>query len=145
MSLIFIILAVYLMFGTALGRHNYAKAVAHNAQVDVSSMLAEKIKEQKSITHGTDCWRGSKHNSTEHNCDCRHKPKWMLLESDIQKLSAGVLPLPNPYLMVTLWPLLGYHAFLTSGKYTVRPTPELTEAWVARVEKELNIPPLPKV
>lgn len=138
MLFILMYLVFHLTVGTLASRRQYARALHEANSQDVSAMVAQKKRKLKKMEHGEHCWRGPRHRSRSHDCDCHMSVNWRQLTDEIRRLEVSGIELPSPYPMVFFWPLLGYHAFLTGGKVKTDSTPALRpKEWEQKMEREL--------
>lgn len=129
---------IYLIIGTIHGRNGYAKHRLAILGEDAAAIATRAKASLDNISHGGDCWRGPRHKSTSHDCDCSRRKEWKALTDTVAHIaSSGVVPRNyNLYAHVLAWPVLGYHAFLTGKPLPAQPVRPDYELIAAR-EKEL--------
>lgn len=139
--LIALILLAYLTVGMIVGRRDYARRVALEDRAETYQRLAALRKAQEALSHERSCWRGPVYQSKDRSCDCGNAGKWRSLDRAIAAMEAETEGyVSGPYKMMVLYPMIGFHRFMTSGTYKAAQfNAEQLAAAIERQEKELGI------
>lgn len=143
--LFLIIPVLYLLLGTIIARQDYARRLNDSGTTELRAQkYAMYDKTLKNIKHTSGCWIGSYNyiydGSDGKNCDCSKSGEW---NTALRKRNKNISDeIPGPYRMLALWPLIGYHHFLTNGTPKASKIEISNEARIAQLEAELEMSPL---
>lgn len=101
---------IYFVIGTLIARSVYT---SQSLSVD-SSMSRDITRQLENMKHGSSCYRNpsSGYYNLSRGCDCSRESEWKALTAKKREIEGKVT---NPYLVLTFWPALGFHRFITGG------------------------------